>query len=228
MSTGSDAADANDALVSRRWHRHSGAWIEAVRERRIPSRVAVTDQALVDAILDYRPDTLLDLGCGEGWLARRLAPLGIAVTGIDAAPALIDAARQAGGGSFMVAGYDALPPALGSFAMAVSNFALLGKEPVERLFATLPQLIPGGHFIVQTLHPLTASGERVYQDGWRQDSWAAFSTGVEAPPPWYFRTLESWVRLFSAHGLRLLELREPRAPATGEPASVIFIAAVPR
>jgi SAM-dependent methyltransferase len=227
MSTGSDAADANDALVSRRWHRHSGAWIEAVRERRIPSRVAVTDQALVDAILDYRPDTLLDLGCGEGWLARRLAPLGIAVTGIDAAPALIDAARQAGGGSFMVAGYDALPPALGSFAMAVSNFALLGKEPVERLFATLPQLIPGGHFIVQTLHPLTASGERVYQDGWRQDSWAAFSTGVEAPPPWYFRTLESWVRLFGKHGLRLLELREPRAPATAEPASVIFIAAVP-
>lgn len=227
MSTEPDAADANDALLGERWRRHSGAWIDAVRERRIPSRVAVTDQALVDAILDYRPATLLDLGCGEGWLARRLAPLGIAVTGIDAAPALIDAARLAGGGRFLVAGYDALPPDLGNFAMAVSNFALLGKEPVERLFATLPRRLPGGHFIVQTLHPLTASGEQTYRDGWRQDSWAAFSAGVEAPPPWYFRTLESWVRLFSAHGLRLLELREPRAPATGEPASVIFIAAAP-
>lgn len=198
-----------------------------MRARRIPSRVAVTDQALVDAILDYRPDTLLDLGCGEGWLARRLAPLGIAVTGIDAAPALIDAAREAGGGRFVVAGYDALPPALGSFAMAVSNFALLGKEPVERLFAALPQRLPGGHFIVQTLHPLIACGEQPYRDGWRRDSWTTFSAGVEEPPPWYFRTLESWVRLFGAHGLRLLELREPRAPATGQPASVVFIAAVP-
>ena len=227
MSTKPDSADANETLLDQRWRQHSDAWIDAVRARRIPSRVAVTDQALVDAILDYRPDTLLDLGCGEGWLARRLAPLGIAVTGIDAAPALIDAARQAGGGRFVVAGYDALPPALGSFAMAVSNFALLGKEPVERLFAALPQRLPGGHFIVQTLHPLIACGEQPYRDGWRRDSWTAFSAGVEEPPPWYFRTLESWVRLFGAHGLRLLELREPRAPATGQPASVVFIAAVP-
>ena len=226
MSTEPDSADANETLLDQRWRQHSDAWIDAVRARRIPSRVAVTDQALVDAILDYRPDTLLDLGCGEGWLARRLAPLGIAVTGIDAAPALIDAARQAGGGRFVVAGYDALPPALGSFAMAVSNFALLGKEPVERLFAALPQRLPGGHFIVQTLHPLIACGEQPYRDGWRRDSWTAFSAGVEEPPPWYFRTLESWVRLFGAHGLRLLELREPRAPATGQPASAIFIAAV--
>ncbi|MFZ2209441.1 MAG: class I SAM-dependent methyltransferase [Porticoccaceae bacterium] len=226
MSTEPDSADANEILLGQRWRRHSDAWIDAVRARRIPSRVAVTDQALVDAILDYRPDTLLDLGCGEGWLARRLAPLGIAVTGIDAAPALIDAAREAGGGRFVVADYDALPPALGSFAMAVSNFALLGKEPVERLFANLPQRLPGGHFIVQTLHPLIACGEQPYRDGWRRDSWTAFSAGVEEPPPWYFRTLESWVRLFSAHGLRLLELREPRAPATGQPASVVFIAAV--
>ena len=226
MSTEPDSADANETLLDQRWRQHSDAWIDAVRARRIPSRVAVTDQALVDAILDYRPDTLLDLGCGEGWLARRLAPLGIAVTGIDAAPALIDAAREAGGGRFVVAGYDALPPALGSFAMAVSNFALLGKEPVERLFAALPQRLPGGHFIVQTLHPLIACGEQPYRDGWRRDSWTAFSAGVEEPPPWYFRTLESWVRLFGAHGLRLLELREPRAPATGQPASVVFIAAV--
>jgi len=226
MSTEPDSADANETLLDQRWRQHSDAWIDAVRARRIPSRVAVTDQALVDAILDYRPDTLLDLGCGEGWLARRLAPLGIAVTGIDAAPALIDAAREAGGGRFVVAGYDALPPALGSFAMAVSNFALLGKEPVERLLANLPQRLPGGHFIVQTLHPLIACGEQPYRDGWRRDSWTAFSAGVEEPPPWYFRTLESWVRLFGAHGLRLLELREPRAPATGQPASAIFIAAV--
>ena len=227
MNTEPDSADANETLLGQRWRRHSAAWIDAVRARRIPSRVAVTDQALVDAILDYRPDTLLDLGCGEGWLARRLAPLGIAVTGIDAAPDLIDAARQAGGGRFMVAGYDALPPALGSFAMAVSNFALLGQESVEHLFATLPKLIPGGRFIVQTLHPLMARGERPYLDGWREDSWAAFSAAVAEPPPWYFRTLESWVRLFGKHGLRLLELREPRASETREPASVIFIAAVP-
>ena len=227
MTDTPDAASGDDTLLHARWREHSSAWIAAVRERRIASRVAATDQALVDAILDYRPASLLDLGCGEGWLARRLSPLGIRVTGVDAAPELIAAARAAGGGEFHVAGYDALPPGLGTFAMAVSNFALLGEQPVERLCAALPRCAAGGHFIVQTLHPVLACGDQPYRDGWRRDSWAAFSPGVAEPPPWYFRTLESWVRLFGQHGLRLLELREPRSPATGLPVSALFIAQVP-
>src|SRR5204862_4272284 len=37
----------------------------------------------------------LDLGCGEGRLARDLAALGHTVVGVDAAPAMVDAARDA-------------------------------------------------------------------------------------------------------------------------------------
>ncbi len=44
------------------------------------------------------------------------------------------------------------------------------------------------------------------------------------PAPWYFRTLQSWVKLFSDVGMRLLEIREPPHPKTGKPASIIFIA----
>ena len=42
------------------------------------------------------PGSVVDIGCGEGWLARRLRKEpGLRVVGIDASKALIDKARSA-------------------------------------------------------------------------------------------------------------------------------------
>jgi hypothetical protein len=60
-------------------------------------------------------------------------------------------------------------------------------------------------------------------DGWREGSWAGFNDGFTDPPPWYFRTLGSWVKLYADHGVRLDEVREPVHPATGKPVSLILI-----
>jgi len=81
-----------------------------------------------------------------------------------------------------------------------------------------------GTLIIQTLHPVAASGDLPYEDGWRQGSWAGFSEDFSDPAPWYFRTLDSWKRLLDEAGFRPLEIREPIHPGTGKPASVIFIA----
>ncbi|WP_259724454.1 hypothetical protein [Synechococcus sp. CS-1332] len=61
-----------------------------------------------------------------------------------------------------------------------------------------------------------------YEDGWREGSWSGFSPSFRTPAPWYFRTLESWSRLFRHHDLELKEMREPLDPLSGQPASVIF------
>lgn len=202
-------------------------WTTAVRERQIESRRLVTDQAIVNAVLDRSPRSVLDLGCGEGWLARALTASGIEVIGIDAIPALIEQAQQAGAGDFRVMSYEDV--AAGRLKLSVDavvcNFALLGDESVAGLFGVVRSLLkPHGAFLVQTLHPLTTRGDHPYQDGWRQGSWAGFSADFSDAAPWYFRTLESWIRLFAKHGLRLLELREPLHPQTQKPASVIFMA----
>jgi len=116
-------------------------------------------------------------------------------------------------------------PDLGHFDLAVSNFALLGREPVERLLSTLPKFLhPNAALVIQTLHPLALSDDQPYRDGWREDSWAGFSAGVEEPPPWYFRTLGSWVELLGSRGFGLRELREPRAGDAAKPASLLLIA----
>jgi 2-polyprenyl-3-methyl-5-hydroxy-6-metoxy-1,4-benzoquinol methylase len=221
------AGALSDAKIVDSWRSNADAWTAAVRERRIESRELVTDQAIVDAVLSRSPRSVLDIGCGEGWLGRALAGRGVQVLGIDAVPDLIARASSAGGGEFRIASYEQL--AAGALEItadaAVCNFSLLGCESVDTVFAAIPALLkPYGVFIVQTLHPVVACGARPYQDGWREGSWAGFSSDFTDPAPWYFRTLASWLALFQTHGLRLLELREPVHPRSLRPASVLFIA----
>lgn len=218
----------SDAQVISSWSKNTDPWTAAVRGGEIESRRLVTDQAIVDAVRSRAPRTGLDIGCGEGWLVRALD--GVRMTGVDVVPGLIEQAHVAGGGEFRVLSYEQI--ARGELALAVDvavcNFSLIGKESVDGVFGAARTLLnPGGALIVQTLHPLMACGDAPYVDGWRQGSWAGFSDDFVDAPPWYFRTLESWVRLYAGAGLRLVDIREPVHPATGKPASAILIGAMP-
>nr|WP_225561929.1 class I SAM-dependent methyltransferase [Rhodanobacter sp. DHB23] len=207
------------------WHANAQAWERAVREGRIESRRLVTDQAILDAVLARSPRTAIDVGCGEGWLTRALAGKGVRVLGVDAVPALVEAARAKGGGEFRVLSYeDIASGALDLRAdVVVCNFSLLGGSSVDALLAAVPDLLePNGALIVQTLHPAMA-GEP-YADGWREGSWIGCGEGFGEAAPWYFRTLGSWVAVFAQAGLNLVQLVEPVHPDTGRPASVIFVA----
>lgn len=216
----------SDNKIIDSWYKNARPWTNAVRQGQIESRKLVTDAAIIDAAIAQRPQHVLDLGCGEGWLARKLSQKAINVLGVDIVPELIAQAQAAGGGRFAVLSYEDI--AAGKlnqkFDVVVSNFALLGNESVRGLFAKMPSLLnTKGSFIVQTIHPTIACNDYPYTDGWRQGSWDGFSNDFTDPAPWYFRTLSSWVRLYTDHGFTLKEIREPLHPHTGKPASVIFI-----
>ncbi len=217
----------SDARIVDSWRKNASPWTAAVRENQIASRTLVTNKAVVDAVLSRSPRTVLDIGCGEGWLARSLSNHGIHAIGVDVVPALVEQAKKAGGGEFMVASYEDL--AAGnvdvSVDLVVANFSLIGKESVESVIRRASSLLnPGGSLIIQTLHPVASCGDESYTDGWRTGSWAGFSEEFSDPAPWYFRTMESWEHLLADSGFRILETREPVHPETGKPASVIFIA----
>lgn len=209
------------------WHANAAPWTNAIRTEAIESRKLVTNKAIVDAILQEHPRTLLDIGCGEGWLCRAMAAHNIETTGIDAIPALIAAAIQQGG-NFEIVSYQNIaegkfkPEIL--FDVIVFNFSLFGNELVVALLKQLHGFFSdNSRLIIQTLHPHTATADQPYEDGWRTGSWSGFSEDFTDPAPWYFRTIESWIRLFSASGYNLHQLLEPVNPRTGKPASVIYI-----
>ena len=217
-------AAQDDASIIDSWKRNADPWVSAVRGGEIASRVLVTDAAIVDAVQALHPRSGVDLGCGEGWLVRALP--GVAMVGVDAIPALVETARAAGGGDFRCLSYEQI--AEGQLALsadvAVCNFSLIGKDAVDALFRAAPgYLRRGGHMVVQTVHPFSSCGEAPYADGWREGSWAGFNSGFQDAPPWYFRTMASWIALFARHGFVLREVREPLHPHTGKPASLILV-----
>ncbi|MEM9676361.1 MAG: methyltransferase domain-containing protein [Bacteroidota bacterium] len=210
------------------WHANAQQWIATIEGKELESRRLVTDQAIVDTILKYQPETLLDVGCGEGWLSRALSERGIQTLGVDGVPALIASARQKGSGKFEVATYQDLiqekPLPLAPIESAAINFALLDQEMANALLPALKHYLKkSGWLFIQTLHPHAQPDGQPYRSGWRSGSWDGLKQNFTQPYQWYFRTLEDWVHLFSQSGCLLTELREPLHPQTGKPSSIIFV-----
>jgi 2-polyprenyl-3-methyl-5-hydroxy-6-metoxy-1,4-benzoquinol methylase len=214
--------------IARSWDANAGCWTDAVRARAMESRRLVTDDAVVDAVRHALSNTagarILDVGCGEGWLARRLAAAGHDVTGFDGSAPLIDDAQRSGAARFMVLSYEEFardPHRAGEAChAAVCSFSLLSDDIVPLLRALRDVVVPDGHLIIQTVHPVTAAGAR-YEDGWREENFESLP-GEWTPMPWYFRTFASWVRALHDAGWQLEQCIEPVHPETRQPLSIIL------
>ncbi|SDD69302.1 class I SAM-dependent methyltransferase [Rhodospira trueperi] len=136
----------------------------------------ITDSLEHDLILDRvgaAPGLrILDVGCGDGLLAMALAGQGAHVTGLDASPRMIAAARkrpapQRGGVSFDIGQADALPFEADTFDGVVSITALcFVADPGGAVREMVRVLKPGGRLIIGTLgrHSAWAAIRRVR--GW--------------------------------------------------------------
>ncbi len=215
----------SDQKIIESWKKNIDPWVKAIRDGEVESRVLVTNNAIIEAIRDKKPASVLDLGCGEGWLVRALEKSKIPTLGLDVVPEFIEFASQEGAGRFMTVPYEDLATQLTheKFDIVACNFSLLGDKIVEKIFQSIPALLnQRGLLIVQTIHPKFCE-PGLYEDGWREGSWKGFSHKFSDPAPWYFRTLETWKSLFFHYGFELTEILEPLNPKTQKPASVIFV-----
>jgi len=109
-------------------------------------------------LLDLKPgEPVADVACGQGALARLLQARGAEVTGVDAAPELIRAARERGPEAIRYHVADArelsfLPE--GTFAAAACVLAIQNIQPIAPVFEGVARLLrPGGRFVLAMMHP---------------------------------------------------------------------------
>jgi 2-polyprenyl-3-methyl-5-hydroxy-6-metoxy-1,4-benzoquinol methylase len=217
---------AASEAIQASWRANADAWTNAVRNGEIPGR-ELTSDAIFNLVRQVPSGPILDMGCGEGWLSRRLGDHGHNITGIDGSPELIARARELGGADFHVLSYaDAVqtPRKLkGPYGTIVFNYSLLDEKVIHILMAVAATLFPYGRILIQTLHPFSAAVAGDYRDGWRTDTFPGFPE----PIPYYFRTFTRWILEMRRAGLFLVETYEPLDPDTGRPVSLILSASIP-
>lgn len=217
----------NEKKIIASWAANAANWIEVIDCNGIESRKLITNKAIVDIVCSSNPASVLDVGCGEGWLAKELFEKGIDISGIDVIPELIARAKDKVIGDFKIASYEDIADGKIIFSKLfdaiVINFALIAKESTANLLAALPRyLASGGKLFIQTLHPHSRKFFDDYTTGWKEGSWDGLGEQFTLPYQWYFRTLEDWLALLSESGYNNIKITEVLHPVSAKQLSVIF------
>mgnify|MGYP000100149160 CR=1 FL=1 len=194
----------------------------------LPGRWKPVAEALIENYNLTNDSSVLDVGCGEGWLMRELAGHGVDVAGFDAVAELVAEAIARGSKNCQCIAYEALDEVAWpqTFDLAVCNFSLLG-ESVEQPLRSLKQtLSASGHLLVQTLHPCFITRGESYCSTWLKGSWEGLPDHLHRQfkdaPPWYFRTLSDWSFVFQKAGYSIAKIDEPSMDDGSLPLSILF------
>lgn len=229
----------NEKLILDTWVKNADLWIETIGQFKIPSR-EFTNPAIINCIIKHVQKSVLDIGCGEGWLGRSLCKEGFHVFGLDGTPALIDSAiAKSKNNNFAVVTFQEMVNwsnlktqsslldriQVGQYKGAILNFCLYEKEGVSELLLALKKLISlNGKIIIQTIHPSSmATLGLTYKSQWVEDSWKGLSGNFTDGHPWYFRTLDDWMQVFESSDLQVEKIYEPTGSDSNQPVSLIFV-----
>jgi SAM-dependent methyltransferase len=129
----------DEGLVRREYETDAGlAGRKAFWERR---GARGTLETAFDEVLQFRPARVLEVGCGQGEFAERLAGRGVDVVAVDQSEHMVGLTR-ARGVDARVADVQDLPFADDEFDVAVANYMLYHVPDLQRGLAELARVAP--------------------------------------------------------------------------------------
>jgi 2-polyprenyl-3-methyl-5-hydroxy-6-metoxy-1,4-benzoquinol methylase len=144
-----------------------------------------------EKLLGLKPgEQVLDIACGAGRFARRMAGLGALVTAIDHSDSFIQIARERSLEKsekidYKVMGTDdtqaLLKLGLKRFDGAVCTMAIMDMACITPMISALPGLLKsGGRFVFSILHPVFSSGSaRLYAEQAMENERLAMQYGIK-------------------------------------------------
>ncbi|NKF24302.1 class I SAM-dependent methyltransferase [Solimonas marina] len=170
--------------------------------------VADLAASLVDWLAPQAGERMLDLGCGDGALTQKLVDAGAVVTGADASPELVAAARERGLDAQVVDGQ-----ALAfedAFDAVFSNAALhwMKRDPDAVLTGVARALKDGGRFVAE----MGGAGNIAAIRGAVHDVLAARGYDAASADPWFFPTVADYRRRLEAAGFTVTAIESFARP----------------
>jgi SAM-dependent methyltransferase len=173
--------------------------------------------------------SVLDIGCGEGQVARLACGGGATVVvGVDPTAAqVVEAARRGGGPRYARAAAARLPFRAATFDAAVACLVFEHIHEVDRAIAEVARvLVPGGRFLFFLNHPLLQTPNSGWIDDqlldppeqyWRIGPYLVEDETVEEVEkgvfiPFIHRPLSRYVNTLSDAGLVVQRMEEPAPP----------------
>ena len=210
------------------WETHAGWWQDGFTDGADPEY----EEQILPLAAHYLAGSrrVLDVGCGEGQVARLAVRCGAeVVVGVDPTRAQVAlAVERAGGPAYARSGADGLPFADGSFDTVVACLVFEHIEAVDRAIAEVARVLePGGRFLFFLNHPLLQTPNSGWIDDqvldppeqyWRIGPYLTESETIEEVEkgvfiPFIHRPLSRYVNALAKSGLYLREMLEPAPPA---------------
>jgi trans-aconitate methyltransferase len=166
-------------------------------------RFVATLASDVVALLNPQPgEQILDLGCGDGTLTEQLAATGAIVTGVDASPTMLAAARQRSAGNLTFEQHDATAlPYHQQFDAVFSNAALhwiTGLSGQQAMVAGVHRALRPGNPKARFVAEMGGHGNIAAIRTALQATLAPFHIDAEATAASFFPSADLYRRLLEA------------------------------
>jgi ubiquinone/menaquinone biosynthesis C-methylase UbiE len=225
--------DQNDSI--QRWDNNAETWHRSFGEKDL-NRRDLLDPIILQVLGDVKGKHVLDAGCGDGYLSRKLARLGAVVTGVECSQKMLDFAideekKEPLKINYNQADCSSLPfLSACTFDIVVTNNVIQDVANYQEAFKEFSRLLKsGGIYLHIENHPCFMTpvfgwvrndkGEKLYRKVDQYFKRGPFLTpwgrnsGME-PTVYWHRTLGDLMNSLIAHDFRISQVIEPEPPAS--------------